>query len=292
MKKQLLCLAAFLALVFFVDMNVHAQIRTPQPSPSAKLTQTVGLTDVTLEYSRPSLKDRTAFGPTGVVGYGTTWRTGANSATKITFSDDVKIGGEPVAKGSYAILSIPGEKEWVVMLFPYEKSDWSSYEGKAAAAKIAAMPKKTGHAVETFTMDINNLRNTSATLDLYWGDTMLSIPMEVEVDKRVMADIDRVMAGPSGNDYFAAATYYHESGKDLKKALEYITKATAGDDPKFWQLRRQALIQADLNMYAEAIATAEKSLMLADKAGNTDYVKMNKASIEMWAPKAKKSTKK
>lgn len=291
MKKQLLCLTAVLALVLAATTTTNAQIRTPQPSPGAKLTQTVGLTEVTVEYSRPSLKGRTAFGADGVVAYGSTWRTGANSATKITFSDDVKIGGEMLAKGSYAILSMPGESEWVVMFHAYDKTDWSSYESKAPTAKVAVKPMKTGHSVETFTIDINNLRNTGGSLDLYWGNTMLSMPIEVEVDKKVMADIERVMAGPSANDYAAAAGYYHESGKDLKKALEYIQKANAGNEPRFWQVRREALILGDLGMYAEAIAAAEKSAMLAEKAGNAEYVKMNKASIEMWKPKVKKSGK-
>jgi len=291
MKKQLLCLTAVLALVFAVNTTASAQIRTPAPSPGAKLTQTVGLTEITLEYSRPSLKDRAAFGDNGVVPYGTAWRTGANTATKITFGDDVKVGGQALTKGSYAILSLPGETDWVVMFHAYDKSDWSSYVDKTPAAKVAVKAQKTGHSVETLTFDINNLRNTGATLDFYWGSTMLSIPIEVEVDKKVMADIERVMGGPSANDYAAAAGYYHDSGKDLKKALEYIQKANAGNEPRFWQVRREALILADLGMYAEAVAAAEKSSMLAEKAGNAEYVKMNKASIDMWKPKVKKSGK-
>ncbi len=292
MKKQLIYLTAVLAFIFSAITTTNAQIRTPQPSPGAKLTQTVGLTEITVEYSRPSLKDREAFGEGGIVQYGSTWRTGANSATKITFSDDVKIGGSMLTKGAYAILTIPGENDWVVMFFPYEKTDWSSYEGKTPAAKISSKVQKTSHTVESLTFDINNLRNTSASLDFYWDHTMLSLPIEVEVDKKVMADIERIMAGPSGNDYYAAATYYHESGKDLKKALEYIQKATAGDDPKFWQVRREALILGDLKMYAEAVAAAEKSSMLAEKAGNKEYVTMNAASIETWKPMIKKSGKK
>ncbi len=291
MKKQLLCLTAVLALIFAVTTTTNAQIRTPAPSPGAKLTQTIGLTEVTVEYSRPSLKGRTAFGDTGVVPYGSTWRTGANSATKITFSDDVKVGGQSLAKGSYAILSLPGETDWVVMFHVYDKTDWSSYDGKAPAAKVAVKAQKTGHSVETLTFDINNLRSTGGSLDFYWGSTMLSLPIEVEVDKTVMADIERVMAGPSANDYAAAAGYYHDSGKDLKKALEYIRKANTGDEPRFWQVRREALILGDLGMYAEAVAAAEKSSMLAEKAGNAEYVKMNQASIAEWKPKVKKSGK-
>ena len=291
MKKQLLCLTAVLALIFAVTTTTTAQIRTPAPSPGAKLTQTVGLTEITVEYSRPSLKGRAAFGAEGVVPYGSTWRTGANSATKITFSDDVKVGDQALAKGSYAILSLPGETDWVVMFHAYDKTDWSSYEDKTPAAKVAVKAQKTGHSVETLTFDINNLRNTGGSLDIYWGSTMLSLPIEVEVDKKVMADIDRVMAGPSANDYAAAAGYYHDSGKDLKKALEYIQKANAGNEPRFWQVRREALILGDLGMYAEAVAAAEKLSMLAEKAGNAEYVKMNKASIEMWKPKVKKSGK-
>jgi tetratricopeptide (TPR) repeat protein len=278
MKKLLLN-----AIAFCLVVSASAQIKTPSPSPTSELKQTVGLTDVTITYSRPGVKDRTVFSKDGLVPYGKAWRTGANSATKIAFSDDVKLGGQALKAGEYAVLTTPNEKEWKFMLYPYESGNWSSYTEKSPAATISAMPKASGRKVESFTIDVNNLRNNGANIDFIWDNTLVSVPLEVEVDKRVMADIERVMAGPSANDYYAAATYMHESAKDNAKALEYVQKANSMGEARFWMLRREALILADLGRKKEAIQAAQKSLDLAQTAGNEEYVTMNKKSIEEWS---------
>ena len=282
MKKLVLNLLA-LSLLLMGTMEVNAQIQTPRPSPTAKFTTTVGLTDVAIEYSRPSVKDRTIFAADGLVPYGKMWRTGANSATKISFSDDVKLAGQEVKKGDYAVVTIPSEKEWKVMLYPYEGGNWSSYTEKTPAVSFVTPALKSGNKVESFTIDLNNLRDASATLDMMWDKTMVSIPLELNVDDQVMASIKKTLAGPTGDDYYAAASYYHDSGKDLEQALMWIQKATSEGDPKFWQVRREALILADMKKVDAAIAAAQKSMELAEKAGNEDYVRMNKKSIEEWS---------
>ncbi len=276
----LLLLAALLA-----TQTTQAQINMPAPSPSAMFKQTVGMTDVTVEYSRPGAKGRTIFAADGLVPYGEIWRTGANTATKITFAGDVKLGGKEVKAGSYAVLTTPMEKEWKVMLYSYEGSGWNGYVEKTPAATVTAPTKKMADMAESFTIGINNLTSNSGTLDMSWANTMVSIPMEMDVDGQVMADIERVMAGPSSNDYFNAGTYYHESGKDLNKALEYVQKATKVDEPRYWQVRREALILADMGKTKEAIAAATLSMELAKKADNQDYVRMNEKSIKEWSMK-------
>ncbi len=282
MKKLVLNLVA-LALLMMGTLQVNAQIRTPQASPTAKFSTTVGLTDVTIEYSRPSVKERTIFAADGLVPYGKMWRTGANSATKISFSDDVKLGGVEVKKGDYAILTIPSANEWKFLLHTYESGSWSSYTDKEPTVSFTAPVKKSGNMVESFTIDLNNLKSTGASLNFSWDKTMVSVPLEVNVDDQVMANIKKTLAGPTGNDYYAAASYYHESGKDLEQALQWIQKATSVDEPMFWQVRREALILADLKKYDAAIKTAQKSMELAQKAENDDYVRMNKKSIEEWS---------
>lgn len=282
MKKLVLNLVA-LALMMMTALQVDAQIRTPSASPTAKFSTTVGLTDVAVEYSRPSVKDRTIFAEDGLVPFGKIWRTGANAATKISFSDDVKLGGQEVKKGDYAVLTTPTANEWKIMLYPYEGGNWSSYTEKDPAASIKAATKKSGNMVESFTIDLNDLHSTGASLNFMWDKTIVSVPLEVNVDDQVMANIKKTLAGPTGNDYYAAASYYHESGKDLQQALEWIQKATKVDEPMFWQVRREALILADMKKYGEAIKAAEKSMALADKAGNEDYVRMNKKSIDEWS---------
>lgn len=265
--------------------TTNAQIKTPQSSPSSKIEQTVGLTNITLEYSRPSMKGRVIFGD--LVPFGQLWRTGANANTKITFSDNVIIDGQELKKGTYAIYTIPFESTWTVMFYN-DATNWGNpqkWDDTKVAAKtnIAVQPMNT--KVETFTLSFDNLENGSAVLALLWENVYVGVKIEVPTDKTALKSIETVMAGPSKNDYFQAATYYHTEGKDLKQALAWMKKATEGSDPAFWYLRRMSLIQADLGDKTGAIATAKLSLAGAEKANNADYVKMNKESIAEWSKK-------
>ncbi|MDP3358988.1 MAG: DUF2911 domain-containing protein [Lutibacter sp.] len=268
-----------------ITSTINAQIKTPQASLAAKMEQVVGLTDVKVEYSRPAMKGRTIFG--NLVPFGEVWRTGANANTKITFSDDVTIGGKELKKGTYAIYTIPNQSSWEVIFYS-DATNWGNPakwdETKVAlktTVEITPMPKK----IETFTLSFDDLSNNSGVLGISWENTYVGVKFEVPTDKTTLKSIETAMAGPTKNDYFQAATYYHTEGKDLKQALEWMKKATAGDDPAFWYLRRMSLIQADLGDKAGAIATAKKSLAAAEKAGNADYVKMNKESIAEWTKK-------
>ncbi|MFD1162540.1 DUF2911 domain-containing protein [Hwangdonia seohaensis] len=278
MKKLLLILMAFT-----MAFSVNAQIETPQPSPSSKVEQMVGLTTVNLDYSRPGVKGRTVFGD--LVPYGKVWRTGANARTKITFSEDVAVDGQALKAGSYAIFTIPQADSWDVVFY-------TDYNGGGAPAeldesKVAARVSAEVHPipfnVETFTMDINNITNSSATLEFIWEKTYVAVPFTVPTDKAVSAAIEKTLNGPGFNDYYAAATYYLSEGKDITKAKEWIDKAMSmTDNPRFWQLRQKSLIYAKAGDKAGAIAAAKKSLAAAEKAGNADYVKMNKDSLAEW----------
>lgn len=261
-----------------------AQIRTPAPSTTTEVKQTVGLTEITLLYSRPSMKGRTIFSKDGVVPFGSMWRTGANSATKLTFGDDVKIGGKDLKKGAYALFTKPDMNEWTIMLFNYDTPSAGGYGDKTPVVSFTAKPKMMGDATETFTIAVNDITNTTANIDIIWEKTKVSLPVQVEVDKRVMADIERVMAGPSQNDYAAAANYFFDGKKDLNKALEYIQKANA-KDARYWNLRTESLILAELGKKAEAVKAAEKSLALAKEQKDDAYIRMNEKSIAEWNKK-------
>ncbi len=282
--KKLFLPVVIMAMTVLGIHTLQAQIRTPQPSPAAEIKQTVGLTEITISYSRPSAKGRVVFGD--LVPLGQTWRTGANAATKFTFSDNVKLGGVDVKKGSYAVLSVPTADSWKIMLYPYESTNWGSYPDKEPAAAFAVRADKTPEFTETFTINITDITSSSANVELRWEQTRVMIPLMVDFDERVMADIKRVMAGPSANDYYAAATYYHENKKDLNQALEWSQKGNAMS-PQFWTLRREALILADLGRFEEAIKTAERSMAMSKEAGNDEYVRMNKKSIDEWTNKVK-----
>lgn len=273
---------SILFCVALVSFAVQGQISTPAPSPAAKIHQVVGLTDVTVEYSRPSMKGRTIFGD--LVPYDKLWRTGANARTKITFSDDVKIGDQSLKAGTYAIFTKPGTTSWEVIFYTDASGggtpqDWD--ESKVAAkttAEVYTMPMD----VQTFTMTFDDLNNNGATLGILWEKSYVGVPFTVPTVEKAIASIDNVMAGPSGNDYFAAASYYFQEGKDLGKAKEWIDKAVAMNEEAFWMMRQQSLIYAKMGDKAGAIKAAKKSLEVAEAAGNADYVKMNKDSLKEW----------
>lgn len=269
--------------------TVNAQITTPSASPTTSLEQTVGLTDVTIVYSRPSMKDRAIFAKDGLVPYGQIWRTGANSATKITFDDDVKLGGKDLKKGSYAILTKPSADSWEFMVYTYEKGSWSSYKSQTPIATFSVKSMKSGRSMETFTIDFNNARDESADIEFSWENTYVSVPLNVDADSKVMNEIDNALAGTTANEYYNAGSYYHKAGKDINQAYQWVHKSNEMNaaKPKFWQLRREALILADMNRMGDAIKAATQSKELAMKADNKDYVRMNEASIAEWTAKAK-----
>ncbi|MDD3721603.1 MAG: DUF2911 domain-containing protein [Lutibacter sp.] len=281
MLKNLL----ILFIVFGVTSAINAQIRTPQPSPAAKTEQVVGLTDVTLEYSRPAMRGRTIFGD--LVPYGEVWRTGANANTKITFSDNVTIDGKELKKGTYAIYTIPNETSWEVIFYSDATNSGTpaKWDESKVALKTTASVQQLPMKIESFTMTFDDVNSESAVLGMLWENTYVGVKFEVPTDKTTMKSIEIAMAGPTKNDYFQAATYYHTAKKDLKQALIWIKKAVEGDDPAYWVLRRMSLIQADMGDKAGAIVTAKKSLAAAEKAENADYIKMNKESITEWTKK-------
>ena len=278
MKKILLVLSAVL-----VSFTTVAQINTPAPSPSSKLQQTVGLTEVTVEYSRPSMRGRTIFGD--LVPYDKVWRTGANARTKITFDKDVNFGGSEVKAGTYAIYTKPGASSWEVYL--YTEYDGGGLPQKWDESKVAA--KTTAQVypmpmnIETFTIMFDDIKSGSANLGLMWEKVYVAVPIEVHTDASVMADIEKALNGPSAEDYYAAATYYSSEGKDISKAKQWMDKAIAmTKEPAFWQLRQQSLIYAKAGDKKGAIEVAKKSLAKAKEAGNDDYVKMNNDSLKEW----------
>ena len=284
MKKIILaalCLGSF---------SLSAQITTPQPSPAAKVWQTVGLTEVTVEYSRPAKRDRVIFGD--LVSYDQMWRTGANKNTMITVSNMLIFGKDTLDAGTYAVFTTPKNgKTWDVYFYS-DTENWGTpekWDESKVALKTTADVSKMTSVTESFTIGIDNVTSDGAELTFTWDQTRASVPFAVATKKAVMASIKKTMNGPSARDYYLAADYYLAEKMEMKTALEYINKAiemTDGDAP-FWYLRRKALIQAELGDYKNAIETAKLSMAAAEKAGNDDDVKSNKKSIEEWGKKGK-----
>jgi hypothetical protein len=251
----------------------------PAQSPAATVTQDVGLTKIEVAYSRPGVKGRKIFG--GTEAFGRVWRTGANTATKITFSTPVKFGGAAVPAGSYALYTIPGESEWTIILNKVT-GQWGAYQydAKNDLVRVTAKPTALTQLVETFTIDINDIRDQSATLNLVWEKTRVPVKIEVDVASTLMPQIEAFMAAGgkvSPGQYYNAAVFYYENGGDLQKARSWIEAAVNSPKPAFYMMHWKARILARLGDVAGARAAAAKSkdLAVAAEGAQSPFVKMN-----------------
>jgi Protein of unknown function (DUF2911) len=255
------------------------RIDFPALSPACTLKQRVGLTDIEIVYSRPGVKGREIFG--GLEAYGKVWRTGANTATKVTFSTPVKFGGKDIPAGSYALYSIPGPDEWTVILNNVT-GQWGAYQydQKNDLCRITVKPIALSQPVETFIIDINDIRSQSATLNLVWEKTRVPVKLEFDVASTLVPQIESLMASSAtktSQQYFNSATFYYENGQDLNKAKAWIEEATKGDRPAFYMVHLKAKILAKLGDKEGARAAAEKSteLAVAAEGPKSGFVKMN-----------------
>ena len=281
MKKLIL-----LTFICSLSLSVNAQIKSPQPSTSQTVTQTVGLTNIELSYSRPSMRERNIFGE--LVPYGKMWRTGANKNTTITFDKDVIIGSKEVKAGTYAIFTKPNAQSWEVYFYS-DTSNWgtpAAWENEKVVASIKANVVAMPMELETFTISFDAITNDSTTLGFRWDHTYVSVPISFFTDTQVTKSIESVMSGPNAGDYYTAAVYYLNADKDIKKAKNWIDKAIEmRENPAFWYHRQQSLIYAKSGDKNGAIKAAKKSLALAKEAGNEDYEALNTKSLKAWEGK-------
>jgi len=272
-------------MILSVGTLVFSQVKTPIASPFGKIHQTVGLTEVSVEYSRPSTKGRNIFG--NLVPFGKLWRTGANTNTIITFETDVIIDQKKLPKGQYAIYSIPKPDSWEIYFYT-DTNNWGlpdKWNEEKIALKTKINPIALNQHIETFTIGINNLDNNFGHIEISWEKTLIAIKFEVPTAEIAKKSIEKTLAGPGAEEFYEAANYYYQSNQDIHKALEWINMAINSKEKEipFWYLRLKSLILARAGDKKYAIETAKKSLDLAEKAGNSDYVKLNKDSISEWS---------
>ena len=281
-KLTLLC------LLFVYGTAAVAQIDTPQPSPAGSVYSKVGLTDVTIDYSRPGVKGRKIFGEgdSYLQPYGVLWRTGANSGSKVTFSTEVTVAGTKVPAGEYLIFSTPGKDEWTVSLY----SDLSlggnvnGYDVANEVVKTTVKAIKLSSPVERLTFNIADISedNSKAAIQMSWADASFKLPIEVSFVEDVKKAIEKqTKVNPAV--YVQAANFYFAQNIELEKALEYMNMYLAvGENSKqFWNVHTKAKIQAALGKKKEAIATAKESMETAKASGNDfGYVKRNKDLID------------
>ncbi|MEY4384056.1 MAG: hypothetical protein RI995_1598 [Bacteroidota bacterium] len=267
---------AFVLFLALIGLQSMAQgVKTPAPSPSQTIKQDFGLASVEVNYSRPATKGRKIFGD--IVPFGKLWRTGANAATKITFGEDVKIAGKELKAGSYQVMTIPSQNSWEI-LFNKGKDGVFNYHPEEDVLKVSVPAQANAASVESFTIQFANISANKMDIQLAWEKTMVNIPVEVDIDSKIMSSIDKAMNIDS-RPYFEAASYYFETGRDLNKALEWVNKATASNPTAYWQFHLKAKIQAKLGDKAGAKATALKSIELAKAGKNDDYVALNEKLI-------------
>jgi len=271
-----------LAASLFAQAPQAPKIDFPAASPSATLKQRVGLTDIEVNYSRPGLKGRVVVG--NIDPFGKVWRTGANNATRISFSTPVKLQGSSLDAGTYELFTIPGKDEWTVILQKAGKQ-WGAYQYKQEndALRVTAKPIVLANPVETFTIDINDIRDESATLNLIWADWRVPVKLEVNVVSIVVPQIEAVMASDSAKKPYAqAAMFYRDHDLDLKKALVWIDAAIAAQPDAYYYVYHKAKLLAKMGDKAGALAAAQQSIAMAAKdtgPAKDEYTRLNEALI-------------
>ncbi|MFM7645479.1 MAG: DUF2911 domain-containing protein [Sphingomonadales bacterium] len=254
-------------------LSAQAQLKTPAPSPTQTVKQDFGLGSIEINYSRPAVKGRKVFGD--LVPYGSVWRTGANNATTVQFSDDVSIGGVTLAPGKYGLLSIPDKDNWTIIISKQtDVTSPSAYKQEMDVVRVSAPVEKLKSDVENFSITVDNIKPNSCQLSLSWDKTKVTLPITTDIDSKIMGNIAKVMQGEKP-PYYNAAMYYMENGKDLTQALAWFDKAVEMSPTAYWVQHQRANCLAKLGKTAEAKAAAEKSKELALAAKNMDYVKLN-----------------
>jgi tetratricopeptide (TPR) repeat protein len=273
MQKFLVCAAICLA-----SYNVDAQLKTPAPSPTQTIKQDFGLSAIELNYSRPGMKGRKIFGD--LVPYGKVWRTGANSATTLTFSDEVLIGGTKISAGKYGIVTIPDKDNWTIIITKQlDITSPAAYKQDMDIVRVNAKPMMMKESVESFTMQFANVKPTSTELHIMWANTAVSLPISTEVESKIMAQIKNTVETDT-RPYFQAAMYYMDNGKDLNQALTWFDKALEQNPNAFWVHHQKANALAKLGKKEDAKTSANKSMQLAKEAKNDDYVALNEKLLD------------
>lgn len=249
---------------FFQCSNIYSQIGRLALSPTQKTIQTIGLTDITIEYSRPSMRGRTIFGD--LVPYGKYWRTGANRNTTIEISEDFFIDNKKVKKGKYAIFTVPKQNEWEILLYN-DTDNWDVPEEidvHKIVAHAVVNPEKMVQKKEVFTVSVGDFTNYEFDLTISWENTIVTLPIGLDTREMMDEKIKRNLSGPGYEDYYLAAVYEMESGMDYEQGLEWIIKARElKDGGTWWDIRVQSILLMNLGRTAEAKELAEEGLILA-----------------------------
>jgi hypothetical protein len=269
--------------VALIAAPVFAQFQAPQPSSSATFTQRIGLTDVSVSYSRPSMKGRTIWGD--LVPFDKPWRTGANQATTVTFSDDVTVEGQTLAAGTYALVTIPGKTEWTV-LFNKDSKLWfeTQYDPAKDVLRVKAKPVSSD-LTETFTLRFLSVATDSAVLAIEWEKVRVHVTIGVEIDGKIRKSV----ANAKADDWqtpMGAARYFFDQKKSREEAWKWLDKSI-GINRNFSNVARKARVLADEGKFAEAAKAGEEALALAKTAPEKPNMAAFEKTVGEWKAKGK-----
>lgn len=272
MLQKIKTFTTFIA-ISAMSLTSQAQLKTPAPSPLQTIKQSFALSEIGIEYSRPSAKGRVIYGD--VVPFGKIWRTGANGATKITFGEDVKVEGQNVAAGTYALYSIPNKDSWELMLYKDLTlgGNTGDYKKENELIRFTVKPTALTEKVETFEVNVANITANTANIELNWENTRVAFSVVADIDTKIMKNIEKNVINDS-RPYYQAASYYYENNKDLKLALEWADKAVSQNPKAYWVLLLKAKIQAKANDKKGAATTAAQVVTIAKEEQDDAYVKM------------------
>lgn len=281
----------FLLLVLFYSISLNAQITHPKTSPFAVVEQEVGLSKISVEYSRPAVRGRHVFGPQsdgqkGLVPYRRIWRVGANESTKISVDTDMGVMGNVLSKGTYALYAFPEKNEWEIV-FHTNTTHWGdgrkNYTPDEDLFRVIVIPQALPYHQENFLITFDSITHNSANLNLIWASTRVTIPFRVDTEARMEAEIDhQLRENPSAQTYYEVARYLQEQQKDSERALGYVNKALVLGGDTYYFHRIKSLIEADMGNYPAAILSAQKSLEIASELQKDEFVRMNEKNIKKW----------
>lgn len=275
-------------LVF--GINGYAQINHPKASPFAVVEQEVGLSKISVKYSRPATNGREIFG--GLVPYGRIWRVGANESTKITVDTDMTVMGNTLPKGTYALYAFPEASEWQIV-FHKNISHWGDgrkdYDLKEDLFRVNVKPQKNLHHQENFLIAFDSITHNSTNMTLTWANTQIVIPFTVDTHAQMEIEIAKQIAeNPKAQTYYEAARYLQEQEKDYELALKYLNKALELGGDTYYFHRVKSLVEAALGDYVSAVKSAEKSLEISKSLEKDEFVRMNEKNIKAWNQLLKK----
>jgi hypothetical protein len=275
--RKLIYLTAML-LVCAV-LRTHAQPRIPGASTTQTISQDFGLGKIIITYSRPNIKGRKIFG--GLQPYGEVWRTGANWATTITFTENVIVEGNKVPAGEYGFFTIPGPNEWTIILNKTPKQ-WGAYSYKQAddLLRFQVKPMTMNESVESFAIQFANATTKSADLHLMWENTDVPIHFDTDDGAQIMANIDTLMQTDPKKNAFVAIQYYYENNKDMNKALAWALTAEKGDPTGPYYVVWEARVRLKMGDKQGAAAAAQKGIDLARAQKDDEYVRLNQMVLD------------